>query len=65
MNLQDYFKDLRKTNPQREFIEKVSKECGVSDNTIYYWIKNNNAPKLAKEKIAEITGIEVTELFPE
>jgi len=45
--------------------DRIAKECGVSIATVYRWIKGWGMPdKLKKEKIAEIIGKPVEELFP-
>lgn len=63
--LQDYFGTLSEKSPKRQMIEKIADECGVSLMTVYRWISGEVVPdKLKKEKIAEITGIAVDELFP-
>jgi len=66
MTLKDYYyKHLPQENPQKQFKEKVMRECGISNPTFHYWIRHNNAPKLAQEKISELTNIPVEELFPD
>lgn len=66
MKLNDYYKQLKgQPPPQKEFREKIAKECGVSDMTVYRWLSGEIVPeKLKREKIAEITGLPVDELFP-
>ena len=66
MKLNDYYKQLRdQPAPQREFREKIAAACGVSEMTVYRWLSGEIVPeKLKREKIAEITGLPVEELFP-
>lgn len=67
MALKDYYKDLgQRTTPQQEFRIKIALACGVSLMTVYRWISGEVIPeKLKREKIAEVTGLSVEELFPE
>ena len=65
-NLSDYYKALKnQPTPQKEFREKIAKECGVTEMTIFRWLSGETIPeKLKREKIAEITGLPVNNLFP-
>ena len=66
VTLSEYYKQLRDAPaPQRDFREKIARACGVSDMTVYRWLSGEIVPeKLKREKIAEITGLTVDELFP-
>jgi transcriptional regulator with XRE-family HTH domain len=66
MNLNEYYKQLQdQPSPQREFRQKIAKECGVSEMTVFRWLSGEVVPeKLKREKVAEITGLTVEELFP-
>lgn len=64
MNLKDYFKSLR--NEPRKFIKEIAANCGVSNSLAEKWVYGTRVPgKLEKEVIAHITGIPVSDLFPE
>lgn len=62
-----YYERLRKRDPQIELRNKIIRECGISMATFYKWLNSDTShiPKLAKEKISEITGIPVEDLFPD
>lgn len=66
MALQDYYKELgRRFTPQKEFRDKIAGACGVSEMTVFRWLSGDIIPeKLKREKIAEVTGLSVDELFP-
>lgn len=66
MALKEYYQDLGKqSSPQQEFRKKVARECGVTELTVYRWLSGEMIPhKLKQEKIAELTGVPVDELFP-
>jgi len=66
MNLTELYKQLRdQPTPQREFRAKIATECGVSEMTVYRWLSGEIIPdKLKREKVADVTGISVNDLFP-
>lgn len=65
MTLRDYYNNQSLSSPQRELREKIAAACGVAEMTVYRWLSGEIVPdKLKREKIAEITGIPVDELFP-
>lgn len=67
MVLKDYYKELgKKSTPQKEFREMVASTCGVSVMTVFRWLSGEVVPdKLKREKVAEVTGLPVEELFPD
>jgi transcriptional regulator with XRE-family HTH domain len=67
MALQDYYQELgKRSTPQKEFRELLATHCGVAEMTVYRWLSGEVVPdKLKREKIAEVTGKSVEELFPE
>lgn len=61
--LQEYNKDL--TNAPINLRDRIAKECDVTMPAVYRWLKGWSIPdKLKREKIAEIIGKPVEELFP-
>lgn len=67
MVLKEYYNSLadRTTPPKKEFREKIASACGVTEMTVFRWISGEIVPdKLKREKIAEIAGIQVQQLFP-
>lgn len=61
--LQEYYQNL--IDEPFELREKIAKECDVSIPTAYRWLRGIGMPdKLKREKIAEIIGKPVEELFP-
>lgn len=65
MELKEYYESLR--NHQMKFRMKIQNDCGVTATSVYRWVTGDVIPgsKLVRDKIAEITGIPVDELFPE
>ncbi len=66
MTLKDYYESLDDNSPRGNLKDKIISECGISPATFYNWVNGNTSdiPKTAKERISEITGIKVNELFP-
>lgn len=65
MNLFELYDSLGDKTPKTEFREKLTRECGVAEMTLYRWLNGTVTPdKLKREKIAQVTGISVEELFP-
>jgi len=70
MTLKEYYKDLgKKSTPQKEFRELIARECGVSVMTVFRWLSDDPKvkivpEKLKREKLAELTGLTIEELFP-
>lgn len=58
---------LIKTSEQKaEFVKKVKQETGIGKTSFYSYIRGEQMPpKLVKEKIAELIGIPVKELYKE
>ena len=55
ITLREYFEEVRK-----EARQKVIQECGISERMLLNWIGGRTpVPKLAREKILEITGREI------
>jgi hypothetical protein len=67
LTFKDYYKQLGKRDPQIELRNRIISECGISTATFYKWLnrKTDTIPKLARQKISEITGIPVEDLFPD
>lgn len=62
MSLKEYFNSLNSC--PYDFIVKISKDCDVSVNTVFYWISGKMIPDiLIQKRIAEITGISYKFLF--
>lgn len=68
MALKEYINEFSNhPRPSKKAVEilRISNACGVTIQAVYRWVNGETIPdKLAKEKMAEITGISVTELFP-
>lgn len=66
MALQDYYKELgKRPSPQKEFRMKLAEACGVSEMTVFRWLSGDIIPeKLKREKISELSGLPIDELFP-
>lgn len=66
MVLKEYYDKLaEKSTPKKEFRDKIATACGVTEMTVFRWLSGEVVPdKLKREKIAEITGTPVEELFP-
>lgn len=64
-NIQYHY--LTKTNTEkREFLQKVLSETGISKTTFYKYVRDESRPpKLVKEKIAELLGIDHKEMYKE
>ena len=66
MTLRSYYENLeRPTPPKKEFIQKVSKMCGVDPYTVRLWITGKAKPSRVEyiEVLEEVTGIKKEELF--
>jgi transcriptional regulator with XRE-family HTH domain len=66
MTLKGYYEELgKRSTPQKEFRDLIARECGVTSMTVYRWLSGEITPdKLKRDKISEITGMTVEELFP-
>ena len=66
MALKEYYAELgTRSTPCKEFRDRLVNECGVKPMTVFRWLSGEVIPdKLKREKISEITGIPVEELFP-
>jgi transcriptional regulator with XRE-family HTH domain len=66
MALKEYYEKIGELpTPKKEFREKVAESCGVTEMTVFRWISGKIIPeKLTREKLSEITGLSVEELFP-
>lgn len=66
MAFKDYISKLsdQRTTERTLMIERIAKECGVHTSSIYKWMNGKVKPdKLKMQKVSEITGISVDELF--
>lgn len=66
MAFKDYIQSIsdRRTTERTLMLNRIAEECGVNLSTVYKWINGQSVPdKLKKQKIAEITGKSVEELF--
>lgn len=66
MALKDYLLSLSdvRTTERTLMIERIASACGVHTSTVYKWMNGNSKPdKLKQEKISEIVGIPVNDLF--
>lgn len=62
----DYYKDVKKQRPCKEFLQMVADSCGVTPNAVYRWISGEYIPDmLKKEKISNLLNVPVEVLFPE
>lgn len=66
MALKEYYESLpERVTPKKEFRDKIAKECGVTEMTVFRWLKGEVVPdKLKREKLAELTGESIDALFP-
>jgi transcriptional regulator with XRE-family HTH domain len=66
MALKEYYEKIgERSTPKKEFRETIARECGVTEMTVFRWLSGEVLPdKLKREKIAEISGLTVEELFP-
>ena len=66
MALKEYYQNLGKqSTPQQAFRNMLARECDVTEMTVYRWLSGEVTPhKLKQEKIAELTGFKVEDLFP-
>lgn len=65
MALMDYYNKLSDVSPKAAFRRRVMNECDVDRTTVHRWFSDDIIPdKLKREKIAEIAGVKVEELFP-
>lgn len=65
MKLSELYESLSEKTPKTEFRELIRNECGVAEITLYRWLNGTIVPdKLKREKIAQVTGRPVEELFP-
>lgn len=61
--LSEYYQSL--LDQPFELRKKIAKECDVSIATVYRWLRGLGIPdKLKREKVAEIIGKPIEELFP-
>lgn len=66
MAFKDYISRLsdQRTTERALVIERIAKECGVHNSTVYKWINAKVTPdKLKQQKVAEITGLPIESLF--
>lgn len=57
-----YWYHTQSKEDKKTFREKITDECGISDETFYNYLKSE-APKLAKEKLAEYSNISINDLY--
>ena len=66
MALKDYISNLSeaKTTEKTLMLKRIATACGVNVSTVYRWANGASTPdKLKMEKISELTGLPVDELF--
>ncbi len=66
MTFKDYIESLpeTRTTARRVVINQIAERCGVHYSTVYKWISGKSKPdRLKQEKIVEMTGLSITELF--
>ena len=65
-SLTSYYENLpRAVQPKTDFVERISKLCGVNTGTVRLWVKGKTKPE-NEEHIAILvkeTGIESEQLF--
>jgi hypothetical protein len=66
MALKEYYKKLSDMpTPQQELRDRLSRECLVSEKTVYSWLSGKATPHKGKQAIiSEIIGIPIEQLFP-
>lgn len=65
MALKEYYQSLEEESPRSKFRKRIIHECGVARLTAYRWLSGEITPeKLKRDKIAEVSGLSVEELFP-
>lgn len=67
MTFKDYASSLSDVvlSERSLFVKKVAEACMVDVSTVYRWIQGKMVPdQLKQQKISEITGIQVDNLFP-
>jgi hypothetical protein len=66
MTLKEYYEKKigEKPTPKQEFRAIIAESCAVTEQTVFRWLSGDVPDKLKREKLAEITGIPVNELFP-
>ena len=66
MDLIGFYRKLEeKSTPKQEFREMIAEACGVAPATVSRWVYGEIIPeKLKREKISQVIGIPVEELFP-
>ena len=67
MTLQEeYQKEKKKPTPGAKFIMKIAEAAKVKESSAQQWVTGARMPRaLAREKIAEVLGKPVCELFPQ
>lgn len=69
MTLKEYigcFSNRPRPSEKTELISALADECDVNISTVHRWKNGDTIPdKLARERIARITGVSEKELFPE
>lgn len=67
MTLQEeYQNEKKKPTPGAKFIMKIAEAAKVKDSAAQQWVTGARMPRaLAREKIAEVLGKPVCELFPQ
>ena len=60
-----YYQNISEKTEKRELRNKIIDACKIQHSTYYSWLHRKTIPLLAQEKIAEIIGKPVEELFPE
>lgn len=61
-----YKAELRKPTPASVFVSRVAEATKRKENTVRMWVAGRQQPdKLARERIAELLGVEADGLFPD
>lgn len=69
MDFVSYYKKLEEVKspktPKQEFRAQIAAACGVAPSTVMRWVSGEIIPeKLKREKVSEIIGLPVEDLWP-
>lgn len=65
LTLRGYYQQLKESNPQIEFRNKVIADTGVSRSMFYNYVMNRHpVPTIYQDAFAKASGIDKKELFP-
>jgi hypothetical protein len=65
MNFKDYYQSLPDQSPKVEMRNKLLKELDIQYSTFYQKLNTGTFTKLECERISEVLGFKVNDLFPE